>query len=132
MSLCVTFRRFAPISADWLGNHRPAKDSLFADGAVLYYEEQLLLCNVMLSHAVLDIETERVRQLERGADLSHIDLEHEHEELLLAEQGALTVESESRAERSLLYASVSARLSGSTSPKRDSPSETLGWSRDHR
>jgi len=125
--------RFAPISSEWLGSHRPAKDALLTDGATAYYEEQLLLCGVLLPHAVLEIETERARQLERGADLS-LNADIEGDDMLLQDQsahgvelGADSVEVESRVERSLLYASastgagLSARLSAS--PKRDSRSD---------
>lgn len=129
--------RFAPISAEWLGNHRPAKDALLADGATAYYEEQLLLCAVVLPHAVLEVETERARQLERGADLT-LGADIEGDDIMLLQDqsahgadGAESVEHDSRVERSLLYASASSSANGSAglsarlnaSPKRESPLE---------
>lgn len=78
-------------------------------GASAYYEEQLMLAAMLLSSSVLDIETERVRQLERGVDIcvtaAHLDNDH----------------SEVKSERSLLYKNTQASTSkvstrGSVSP----------------
>lgn len=84
--------RFAPITADWLnGAGRRDKEALLVDGTSVYYEEQLMLAAMLLSSSVLDIETERVRQLERGTDISAVPtiLDTEHVE--------------PKSERSLLY-----------------------------
>lgn len=103
--------RFAPITSDWLnGAGRRDKEALLVDGgASAYYEEQLMLAAMLLSSSVLDIETERVRQLERGVDISattaHLDTDH----------------SEVKSERSLLYKNTQGSASkvstrGSVSP----------------
>lgn len=105
------FFRFAPISADWLQAQRPNKDALLLhDSLSQYYDEQLSLCNMLLSPAVLELETERVRQLEKGLDSQHLELTEHGEETAEGEgEGEVglvlpTDFTEPNNERSLLYA----------------------------
>ena len=104
--------RFAPISADWLQAQRPNKDALLLhDSLSHYYDEQLSLCNMLLSPAALEIETERVKQLEKGIDQQALELaEHGEETGAEGEVGLVlpTDLTEPNNERSLLYANNSA------------------------
>ena len=78
--------RFAPISSDWLNTNGTMrdKDNAATDGFGSHSEEQLQLSSMMLSGTVLDIETERLRLVERAVESSFaIDGEVQDERSLL-------------------------------------------------
>jgi len=109
---CPLFCRFAPISADWLQAQRPNKDALLLhDSLSQYHDEQLSLCNMLLSPAALELEGERVKQLEKGLDQQALELtEHGEDTGAEGEVGLVlpTDLTEPHNERSLLYANNSA------------------------
>ena len=61
--------RLAPISSEWLnGTGRKDKDGAMVDSLGVYLEEQTQVSAMLLASSVLDIETERVRAVEKCSE----------------------------------------------------------------